>query len=450
MKRVLVYLAMSALLGTAGFGAWRQYATDRSRPPRFRAATARRGDLLATINATATVEPEEVVDVGAQIAGMIKEFGRDPRDSRRPIDYGSPVEKGTVLARIDDALYRTAVSRARAALGQAQTNVVQTEATLVSLRSKLAQTERDWHRARKLGPAKAMSDQDYDTARNAYESAEAAVPGGEAAVLQAQKTVETAQADLRQAEINLGYCTITSPVKGVIIDRRVNVGQTVVSALNAPSLFLIAKDLKRLQVWASVNEADIGRIRAGQAVRFSVDAFPGEKFAGVVAPDQPRLNATMTNNVVTYTVVVNTDNSSGRLLPYLTANAEFEVHRHPGALLVPNAALRWQPDPEQVAPDVREDYLRSLRQASAAAGEPSSFAREKEAHEHGQVWVPAQAFVRPAPIQLGLTDGMNTEVVGGDLEEGTPVVIGLVDADADTSTGTSNPFLPQPFKNKKP
>src|SRR4029450_5132323 len=134
---------------------------------------------------------------------------------------------------------------------------------------------------------------------------------------------------------SLGYCTITAPVKGVIIDRRVNIGQTVVASLNAPSLFLIAKDLKRMQVWVSVNEADIGSIKAGQPVRFTGDAYPNRAFHGEV--NKVRLNAAMTQNVVTYTVEVTTDNSSGRLLPYLTANVQFEINRRRKVLVAPNA-----------------------------------------------------------------------------------------------------------------
>ena len=164
---------------------------------------------------------------------------------------------------------------------------------------------------------------------------------GKAAIVQAQGTVSQAEATLKRALQNLSYCTIISPVKGVIIDRRVNIGQTVVASLNAPSLFLLAKDLKRLQVWVSVNEADIGHIKPGQAVTFTVDAFPGEVFSGEVG--KVRLNATMTQNVVTYTVEIITDNSNGKLLPYLTANVTFIVGERKNVLLVPNAALRWTP-----------------------------------------------------------------------------------------------------------
>ena len=167
-----------------------------------------------------------------------------------------------------------------------------------------------------------------------YKAAEANVAVGEA-------TIQQNEAALEMAKTNLGYSTIKSPVDGVIIDRRVNIGQTVVASLNAPSLFLIAKDLRRMQVWASVNEADIGRIHPSMPVRFTVDAYPGEVFRGKVV--QVRLNATMTQNVVTYTVVVTTDNSDGKLLPYLTANVNFELEQRDNVLLVPNAALRWKP-----------------------------------------------------------------------------------------------------------
>src|SRR5262249_34829011 len=223
----------------------------------------------------------------------------------------------------------------------------------------------------------------------------------------AKATLGDAEAALHNAEINLGYCTIKSPVKGVIVDRRVNVGQTVVSSLNAPSLFLIAKDLKRLQVWASVNEADIGNIFSGQMVTFSVDAYPGRVFKGIVAQDQPRLNASMNQNVVTYTVVVTTDNSDGKLLPYLTANLQFEVSKRQNALLVPNTALRWKPNPELVVPELRQDYISAQRQKGAKkeAGQP-----EKK-RNRATLWVEDGGFVRPVKVQIGVSDGLMTEVV---------------------------------------
>src|SRR5262249_44015923 len=162
-------------------------------------------------------------------------------------------------------------------------------------------------------------------------------------------------------EVNLGYCTIKSPVKGVIIDRRVNIGQTVVSSLNAPSLFLIAKDLKRLQVWASVNEADIANVRSGQPVTFTVDAHPGRVFKGTVARDKPRLNPSMPQNVPPSPVVADTDTSDGTLFPDETANPQFGASKHSTPLRVPNPALRWKPPPPMVVPEARDDYINAQR-----------------------------------------------------------------------------------------
>ncbi len=173
-----------------------------------------------------------------------------------------------------------------------------------------------------------------------------------------EAAIKQTQASLRQAQINLGYCDIKSPVKGTIVDRRVNVGQTVVSSLSASSLFLLAKDLSRIQVWASVNEADIGRIHPSLKVHFTVDAYPNETFVGEV--QQVRLNATMTQNVVTYTVVVTTENKDMKLLPYMTASLKFEIERHEDVLKVPNAALRWKPRPKQIAPDIRAETLEAM------------------------------------------------------------------------------------------
>jgi len=236
-----------------------------------------RGNLQATISATGTVEPEEVIDVGAQVAGQINSFGKDKNG--KTVDYGSAVEEGTILAQVDDSLYAADVAFSVAQLQQANASVRQAEADLVHLKAKCYQAERDWVRAKKLGPSEALAEASYDGYKSACEIAQANVKIGEAAIVRASGAVAQAQAAVERAQRNLGYCTIKSPVKGVIIDRRVNIGQTVVSSLNAPSLFLIAKDLKRMQVWVSVNEADIGNIHPGQPVNFTVDAYPGRYFA---------------------------------------------------------------------------------------------------------------------------------------------------------------------------
>ena len=319
--RLTVYLALAAGLAGGAWSFWQWYASA-GQEPLFRTDHPVRGNLVASITATGTIEPEEVIDVGAQVAGQILAFGPDPTEPKRTIDYGSQVEPGTLLARIDDSLFAPEVDIARADLGLAVAEVRRVESELVQMRSKLYQAERDWERAKRLGPTNSISQTDYDTMQNSWETSKASVPAAEAAVEKAKRAVEKARGTLVKAEKNLGYCTIKSPVKGVIIDRRVNVGQTVVSSLNAPSLFLIAKDLRRLQIWVSVNESDIGNIYPGQQATFTVDAYPADVFHGTVG--QIRLNATMTQNVVTYTVVVNVDNEDGKLQPYPQAMAEKE------------------------------------------------------------------------------------------------------------------------------
>jgi HlyD family secretion protein len=299
------------------------------------------------------------------------------------------------------------------------------------MKAKFTQAERDFARAKDLQRSPgAITGQDYDLYLANDESTKAAVAVGEATIAQTKRAVAQAEAVLKKAQTNLDYCTVKSPVKGVIVDRRVNVGQTVVSSLNAPSLFLIAKDLKRLQVWVSVNEADIGQIRAGQPVTFTVDAYPKDTFKGTV--NKIRLNATMTNNVVTYTVEVTTDNSDGRLMPYLTANVQFEVGVHKNVLLVPNAAVQWRPQQAQIAPDARGDALDKSRKKGG-----------KDNPDFGTAWIEDGQYVRPIKVRVGWTDGVHTEVQAEGLEPGTKVVVG--DVHPTDNAGGSNPFAPKMF-----
>ncbi len=442
MKKLRILVVLVAV-GGGGWAYWQHTAIPVAS---FRAAPLRRGDLLVTISATGTVEPEEVVDVGAQVAGKIESFGKDPNAAGATIDYGSVVDQGTVLAHIDDALYAADVQSNVAQLEQAKASVLRSQADLEQMKAKLYQAEQNWKRAQELGPSKALSATDYDSYQAAYETAKATVGVGEATVVQAQKAVLQAQASLDRVKTNLDYCTIRSPVKGVIIDRRVNIGQTVVASLSAPSLFLIAKDLKRMQVWASVNEADIGSIRPGQPVRFTVDAYPGQTFRGEVG--KVRLNASMTQNVVTYTVEIHTDNSDGRLLPYLTANVQFEVTQRQDVLTVPNAALRWMPLPQQVAPDARQQSGNAARGKPPATHPPGSTSRsDAAAYPHGTVWVRDGAFVRPVAVRTGVSDGSATEIQSDALNDGMEVVVGEMAA-SNGGDQTTNPFTPQ-FRGRR-
>jgi HlyD family secretion protein len=251
--------------------------------------------------------------------------------------------------------------------------------------------------------------------------------------------VEQQRATLESAKTNLDYTTIKSPVQGTIIDRRVNVGQTVVASLNAPSLFLIARDLRRLEVWTQVNEADIGQLHVGMPAHFAVDAFRDDVFRGEVR--QIRLNAKFTNNVVTYTVVVSTNNDDLKLLPYLSANVDFEVDERHNVLKVPNAAFRYRPRPELIiaAPKSSPPASSPL----PAAGQPRDNLRT--------VWVKHGNFVYPVEVQIGITDRSSTEIIAGDLSEGMKIVLTENPGDAPVEEGT-NPFAfrrPGPTKKEK-
>ncbi len=453
MKRAVKLVVGVAILVLVGAGVWWFWNTKKAPVVGFTTAPVKRGSLVATIGATGTVEPEEVVDVGAQVAGLINAFGKDKRG--KPIDYGSEIEAGMVLAQIDDSMYAASAAEAAAQVKQANAQVASAEANLDQLKAKLDQAQRDWDRARKIGPSDAMAVSAYDAYKAAFDGAKANVTVGEAAILQARAAVTQAEAAESRAKLNLGYCVIKSPVNGVIIDRRVNIGQTVVASLNAPSLFLLAKDLKRMQLWVAVNEADIGSLKPGQPVTFTVDAYPGQVFQGTVG--KVRLNATMTQNVVTYTVEVVTDNSDGRLLPYLTANAQFQVAQHDDVLMVPNAALRWQPQPTMIAPDARTQ-TRGAGRRSAGAGAPRAEGDKESATgpdaavTRGTVWVRDGDFVRPVRIKIGITDGTMTEVQSEKLTEGTEVVLSEMMAAArgapaasggEATSNAASPFAPQ-------
>ena len=404
MKKLIAIMVVLWTGGAIGYWYWSDSHANRVK---YRTVAVRRGDLTHAITATGTIEPEEVVDVGAQVAGEIVSFGDDSKGGGKAISYGSQVEKGTVLARLDDRLFR-------ARLDQMKANVTKALADVQQAQARVRQSDRNVERNKKLlsrGPG-FVAPQDVDNGLSASEA-------DRAGLALAESGVAVARANLEEAEANLGYTTIRSPVKGVILDRRVNIGQTVVASLNAPSLFLIAKDLSRMEIWASVNETDIGAIHPGQVVKFTVGPFPGETFHGKVS--QIRLNASMVQNVVTYTVVVSVDNAGGRLMPYLTARLDFEVEGRRGVLLVPKAALRWQPKPQNVAPEARDEYTRLLAERGRSPGEPA----KPSASNEGVLWEVQGEFVWPVKVRVGLSDGIHAQVEGPGLNDGTKVVIGV-------------------------
>jgi HlyD family secretion protein len=433
MRSILVLIVVIALIAAGAAYYILEYSAEP--PVKFRTLAVDRGSVVATISATGTLEPEEVIDVGAQVAGLIKSLGEDPKSINGRIDYNSVVDEGTLLAKIDARVYQAQLDQAKATLARSEADVVQ-------LQAKCNQTEKEAKRAEVLRPQNAIADTDYDLAVANYEVAKANVLVGEATVAQNKATLE-------MARTNLEYTTIKSPVKGVIISRRVNIGQTVVASLSAPSLFLIAKDLSRMQIWSAVNEADIGRIHVGMPVEFSVDAFSGETFQGKVA--QIRLDAQTTQNVVTYTVVVSADNAKMRLIPYLTANLRFQVDRREDVLRVANAALRWKPRTAQIVPDARRatsggdqagdaEGKRRSPPGSDGAG-PRKLKKERE--ERGRLWVREGELVRPVDVKLGISDGSATEISGEEVKEGMEVVMGETRSTSADTADSTNPFLPK-------
>lgn len=425
--RFILFFAVLVALGYGGYLAYQKYAGPKERTV-FRTEKIEKTNLIRSITATGTVEPEELVNVGAQVQGMITQFGTDANG--KSIDYGSRVKAGELLARIDDSLYAADLKSAQASQLQAKAEISTANANILQAEAKLELATLNLNRAKQLLPTNAIAKNTYDSALADHHVANATLAVAKAALEQGNAQLASANASQERAARNLSYCVINSPVDGVIIDRRVNIGQTVVSSMSAPSLFLIAKDLRRMQVWVSVNEADVGQIKTGQEVLFTVDAFQNREFLGHVR--KVRLNATMSQNVVTYVVEVETDNSNGVLLPYLTANVKFILAKRNGVLAVSNAALRFTPDTASVSPDVQ-----------AKIQNVSKNGREKER----VVWVVENELLRPVTVQTGLNDGVSTEMQSDNLKEGMTVVTGsevLSASDQVSSNPSKSPFLPTP------
>ena len=416
MKKIVIFIAIAAVAAVA---AYFYFGASKPQPVRFKTAKIERGDVVRTIEATGTVEPEDLVDVGARVSGEIVSFGKDRHG--KELDFGSHVKEGDLMALIDDKIPQTNLQQAKANLAQAKANLAQAKATLLVNEASMRKAERDWKRAEALGVSEALSQATYDNYLSTWEKSVAEVAAAKAKILEAEASISYSEASLETAQRNLEYCVIKAPVDGVIISREVNVGQTVVSSMNAISLFLLAKDLKKMEVWASVNEADIANIKVGQPVSFTVDARPRDKFEGAVG--KIRLNATMSQNVVTYVVEVTTDNSDGRLLPYLTANLNFEVERVKDALYVPNAALRWKPSAEQAAAGVDLDTLPRSRRLWVVAND-----------EEGKV--------RPVEVKVLLANDTVSAIECADLKAGDEVVFGVDEMPAAGAKGAI-PFMPK-------
>ncbi|HVI94568.1 MAG TPA: efflux RND transporter periplasmic adaptor subunit [Anaeromyxobacter sp.] len=424
----LVVAALVLLALAAGVFSWRTAA----RRPKLQldSVSADRGRIVAKVTATGTLSAIVTVQVGSQVSGSVAALHAD---------YNSRVRKGQLIAKIDPALFEATVEQARANLVAGQGNLAKAKAQAVDARRQAKRNE-------ELAREKLVAQADYDTSQANADAADAAV-------LAAQGSLAQAAAALHQAQVNLAYTNIVSPTDGVVISRNVDVGQTVAASLQAPTLFVIAEDLSKMQVDTSVAEADVGRLRDGMQVTFTVDAYPAETFRGIVR--QIRNAAQTVQNVVTYDAVIDVSNPELKLRPGMTANVTFVYAEKDDVLRVPNAALRFRPPPELMARlgqgDAKGNHAAARGPDAAgtrgAAATPAgrTGASRSEAPDRRTVWVLRGERPGPVRIRTGISDGSVTEVVEGALEPGDAVVTDASGGAPGTPGGGSAGMRPRLF-----
>lgn len=440
------------VLGLAGGGWWWWSQRSAADAVQYRTAKLERGPLQASVAASGAVNPVTQVSVGTQVSGQIKDIY---------VDFNSEVKAGQLIAVIDPETFEYKVRQAqadldaaRSAVTTAQASVVASQAGVSRARVELAEAERDHERKQSLVEKQFIALSEAEKARalagasaESLKQAEAQLGVTRAQVVSAQANVAQREAALGQARIDLGRTRITSPVGGIVIKRAVERGQTVAASLQAPELFVIARNLRDMQVDASVDESDVGRIRAGQTATFTVDAFPGQTFEGEVR--QVRKAAQNVASVVTYVAVVGFANNDGRLLPGMTANVRVITDTRDSVLKVPNSALRVRIAGVEAPPlpDATKNVADSPDGAGAAgqngpktavakAGAAKPAAEPARATTRGRLFVPgSDGKPRAYHVRLGITDGTSTELVvmadapGADqMVEGAPVITGTVAA----------------------
>jgi HlyD family secretion protein len=468
-RRRLLWLSLIPVLLAAAWFLWR----GRQEAPRFTLGTVDRGDVMEVVGATGTLEAVTTVQIGSQVSGTIEDLYAD---------FNSRVTKGQVIARLDPAIFD-------ARLGQAQANLAAARANADRARATVEDTRLKFERARELAAERLLPQSELDTAKANHDAAVASVKAAEAAVSQANASVN-------QARLDLSHTVITTPIDGVVISRNVDVGQTVAASFQAPTLFVIANDLAQMRVNASIDEADVGRVREGQDVTFHVDAFPEREFRGRV--EQVRLNPTTVSNVVTYNTIIGVGNERLLLRPGMTATVSVQVRRAEGTLRIPAAALRFRPEGFEMPRRAAEGSGGALAGATGvaqAAGAPQGAGAPGAApgaRRAGQGrpgggggaargpgggrgdWRGAEAaaggggdemrrgrpttiFVagpdgqpKPVPVTVGISDGQFVELREG-LEEGAIVITGTEIPGAPRSAAprpgaspsASSPFSPQ-------
>jgi HlyD family secretion protein len=399
---------------------------DAKDAPAYRFAAVTRGNLEATVSATGALSAVKTVQVGTQVSGQIAAIYAD---------FNQKVKKGQLLARIDPTLQQQAVQDAQAGVERVQ--------------SQYTMSKEEYDREKTLFDSKVITASEFNTAQSNYEVAKA--------------NMKSAQIALDKARQNLAYTNIYAPIDGVIVERTVDVGQTVAASLSAPELFLIANDLSEMQILAKVDESDIGSIAVGQPVTFTVQAYPNRSFTGTV--QQVRLQSTTQDNVVNYTTVVSVANADGKLLPGMTATVQFLTGSAKNALLVPNAALRFRATPEMMAQVGMGQGTRTAGNSASATGGATTGASTGAANGQrtsgytgarsgaarsnaGVLWyLDKTGKLTVARVKTGLTDGQTTEIIPRDstsVQPGLQVITGSTTATASTtSTSSANPLQPQ-------
>lgn len=454
---VIAALTLAILVAVGVFGA---FSTKGENKSQYFTAKVEHGDIRQVVEATGTINAVITVQVGSQVSGTIAALHAD---------FNSRVKKGQVIAQIDPSLFRANLLQAKSDLANAQANLIAAKANLEKAQATAKQANADYERSKALAAQGVVSPQALDLARANADTAVAAVSGAQAQITQAQAQTQQKQAAVELAQTNLNYTTIHAPIDGTVIARNVDVGQTVAASLQAPTLFTIAQDLTKMQVYANTDESDVGTIRPGQQVTFKVDAYPKDTFQGKV--DQIRMNATVVQNVVTYNTVVNFANPDLKLFPGMTAYVTIPVATANNVVRVPNGALRYKPDMK--AEEIRALYKKYGIEGGwsrAAGGEQSASSnpggRQARAGGEGNmgggsagapvtgqsrspradvaiIWklTPDKAL-EPVRVRTGITDHTVTEIVqilSGSLNDGDEVVTGSMAGSANRAPGMGQP-----------
>lgn len=401
MKHKRIWIAIAGVVVAAGV-TWGLLRSAHNAAPAYRHVPLERADIESAIASTGKLGAVTTVQVGTQVSGQV---------SAIYVDFNDRVKKGQLIARIDPTLQQQAVREAQAGLQSNQ--------------AELDKANRDYLRAKALHEGQLISDSDFNVTQYALAVAQANTRSGQVA--------------LEKANRNLSYTSIHAPIDGIVIERNVDVGQTVAASLATPQIFLIANDLSQLQILAAVDESDVGQIHEGMTVHFTVQAHARKTYTGVVR--QLRLQSTTTENVVNYTAVISVGNPNGELLPGMTATVSFLTGSAADVFVVPNAALRIRPTPAMTA---QVGSAGAAATASTGGVRTASTAGAKDRSAEGLLWyVNAGGKLATTRVQIGISDGQKTEVSGADLVAGMQVVTGASSSPTGTSSTSSSPFQQQ-------